>query len=113
MSEHHSATPEQARAKMAPFDWADPFLLEDQLTDEERMIRDTARAYCERIIGMAAGRVVFDGPPLTAVELNHHLGARGVATHTRCDAVAPMPALPTTAFGKVDKKAIVEQLRAD
>ena len=24
---------------------------------------DTARAYCERIIGMAAGRVVFDGPP--------------------------------------------------
>ena len=47
MSEHHSATPEQARAKMAPFDWADPFLLEDQLTDEERMIRDTARAYCQ------------------------------------------------------------------
>jgi phosphonate transport system ATP-binding protein len=24
---------------------------------------DTARAYCERIIGMAGGRVVFDGPP--------------------------------------------------
>ncbi|WP_117192951.1 phosphonate ABC transporter ATP-binding protein [Rhizobium terrae] len=24
---------------------------------------DTARAYCERIIGMAAGSVVFDGPP--------------------------------------------------
>ncbi|EYR84219.1 MULTISPECIES: acyl-CoA dehydrogenase [unclassified Shinella] len=47
MSEHHSATPQQARAKMAPFDWADPFLLEDQLTDEERMIRDTARAYCQ------------------------------------------------------------------
>ena len=47
MSEYHSATPEQARAKMAPFDWADPFLLEDQLTDEERMIRDTARAYCQ------------------------------------------------------------------
>ena len=23
---------------------------------------DTARAYCERVIGMAAGRVVFDGP---------------------------------------------------
>ncbi|HSX74459.1 MAG TPA: phosphonate ABC transporter ATP-binding protein, partial [Shinella sp.] len=23
---------------------------------------DTARAYCERIIGMSAGRVVFDGP---------------------------------------------------
>jgi ABC-type multidrug transport system ATPase subunit len=24
---------------------------------------DTARAYCERIIGMAAGKVVFDGKP--------------------------------------------------
>src|SRR5471030_32440 len=24
---------------------------------------DTARAYCRRIIGMAAGRVVFDGKP--------------------------------------------------
>lgn len=24
---------------------------------------DTARAYCERIIGMSGGRVVFDGPP--------------------------------------------------
>jgi phosphonate transport system ATP-binding protein len=24
---------------------------------------DTARAYCSRIIGMAAGKVVFDGPP--------------------------------------------------
>ncbi|MBR0556244.1 acyl-CoA dehydrogenase [Ciceribacter sp. L1K23] len=32
---------------MAPFDWADPFMLEDQLSDEERMIRDTARAYCQ------------------------------------------------------------------
>ncbi|MBD8679140.1 acyl-CoA dehydrogenase [Sphingomonas sp. CFBP 13720] len=32
---------------MARFDWADPFLLDDQLTDEERMIRDTARAYAQ------------------------------------------------------------------
>ena len=24
---------------------------------------DTARAYCRRIVGMAAGRIVFDGPP--------------------------------------------------
>src|ERR1044072_2541864 len=25
-----------------PFDWADPFALDDQLCDEERMVRDTA-----------------------------------------------------------------------
>jgi glutaryl-CoA dehydrogenase len=36
-----------AAAALAPFDWADPFLLEDQLSDEERMIRDTAREYCQ------------------------------------------------------------------
>ena len=32
---------------------------------------DTARAYCRRIVGMAAGRIVFDGPPdaLTASAL--------------------------------------------
>jgi glutaryl-CoA dehydrogenase len=29
------------------FDWADPFLLDQQLTDDERMIRDTARAYAQ------------------------------------------------------------------
>jgi glutaryl-CoA dehydrogenase len=29
------------------FDWADPFLLDQQLTDDERMIRDTAWAYAQ------------------------------------------------------------------
>lgn len=29
------------------FDWQDPLLLESQLSDEERMIRDAARSYCE------------------------------------------------------------------
>jgi glutaryl-CoA dehydrogenase len=31
----------------ATFQWDDPFLLNDQLTDEERMIRDAARKYCQ------------------------------------------------------------------
>ena len=29
------------------FDWDDPFLIEEQLTAEERMMRDTARAYAQ------------------------------------------------------------------
>ena len=29
-----------------PFDWQDPMFLDQQLTDEERMIRDAAREYC-------------------------------------------------------------------
>lgn len=32
---------------MGKFDWADPFLLDDQLSDDERMIRNTARAYAD------------------------------------------------------------------
>jgi glutaryl-CoA dehydrogenase len=31
----------------AQFAWDDPFLLEDQLADEERLIRDTARSYAQ------------------------------------------------------------------
>ncbi len=30
-----------------PFDWADPFDLEHQLTDEERLVRDTAENYAQ------------------------------------------------------------------
>ena len=29
------------------FDPVDPFLLDDQLTEEERLVRDTARDYCQ------------------------------------------------------------------
>ena len=37
------------------FDWADPFRLADQLTDDERMVHDTARAYAQ---GKLAPRVL-------------------------------------------------------
>src|SRR5262245_19706176 len=33
--------------KDAKFTWDDPFLLDDQLTEEERLIRDTARQYAQ------------------------------------------------------------------
>ena len=33
------------RADEVPFNWKDPFLLEEQLTEEERMVRDTAKQY--------------------------------------------------------------------
>jgi glutaryl-CoA dehydrogenase len=35
-----------ARSK-ATFNWADPLLLEDQLSEDERMVRDAARQYCQ------------------------------------------------------------------
>jgi glutaryl-CoA dehydrogenase len=34
-------------AEMGRFDWEDPFGLDAQLTDEERMVRDTARDYAQ------------------------------------------------------------------
>ncbi len=38
-------------ADMGRFDWQDPFLLDQQLTDEERMVRDVAHGYArERLL---------------------------------------------------------------
>jgi mycobactin salicyl-AMP ligase len=54
--------------------------------------------------------VVFSGPPVSLAELNAFLDARGVSAHTRPDVLAPMPTLPKTAVGKVDKKKVVAQL---
>jgi glutaryl-CoA dehydrogenase len=46
-----SADKPALKAKDAPdlgsFNWEDPLMLEDQLTEEERMIRDAARAYAQ------------------------------------------------------------------
>ena len=35
------------RETEARFDWADPLLFEDELSEDERMVRDSARAYCQ------------------------------------------------------------------
>ncbi|WP_313805544.1 acyl-CoA dehydrogenase [Sphingobium sp.] len=35
-------------SKTAALDWADPFLLEDLLSDEERLIRDSARSFAQQ-----------------------------------------------------------------
>jgi glutaryl-CoA dehydrogenase len=40
--------PDRAAASTKPqFDWADPLLLDDQLSEEERMVRETARRYAQ------------------------------------------------------------------
>jgi glutaryl-CoA dehydrogenase len=38
---------ESTKTSKGAFQWDDPFLLNDQLTEEERLIRDTARAYAQ------------------------------------------------------------------
>jgi len=63
---------------------------------------DTARAYCERIVGMAAGRVVFDGRPeaLTTEVARTIYGADGLkeafSEAMTSTAIAPVQFLPRT-----------------
>ena len=54
--------------------------------------------------------VVFAGPALNLAEVNDYLNNRGVAAHARPDMVVSVPDLPTTAVGKVDKRAVAAQL---
>ena len=46
----HINTPETARAKPPALNWEDPLLLEDQLTEDERLVRDSARAYADEAL---------------------------------------------------------------
>lgn len=61
---------------MQKFDWSDAFLLDGQLSDEERMIRDVARAYAQdrlapRVIDAFAGEQ-------TDPEIFREMGALGL-----------------------------------
>jgi len=47
MKQHPNEKKASASIEEARFDWADPFLLESQLTDEERMVLASAQGYCQ------------------------------------------------------------------
>jgi glutaryl-CoA dehydrogenase len=47
-------------ATMGRFDWQDPFALDAQLTDEERMVRDAARAYAQEQLLPRVTRAFLD-----------------------------------------------------
>jgi glutaryl-CoA dehydrogenase len=42
-----SSIPSRHTESDARFDWTDPLLLEHELSEDERMVRDSARAYCQ------------------------------------------------------------------
>ena len=44
----------------APFDWADPFALDAQLSEEERQVRDTAEAYAQEKLLPRVTRAYLD-----------------------------------------------------
>jgi glutaryl-CoA dehydrogenase len=67
-------------AKTATFTWDDPFRLDEQLSDDERAVRDAAHAYCQdklqpRVL-MAARHETFDR------EIMSELGALGMLGST-------------------------------
>jgi glutaryl-CoA dehydrogenase len=57
------------------FQWDDPFFLEDQLTEDERMVRDSARAYCQEKL-LPRVREAFRHEKFDR-EIFHEMGALG------------------------------------
>ena len=71
-----STASQTAKTKKVHFNWQDPLLLESLLTEEERMLRDTAKQYCQeklmpRIL-LANRHEKFD------VEIMREFGALGL-----------------------------------
>ncbi len=87
--------------------------LEEQLVSHRAISSAAAVALPDPHLGeKICAAVVFRGVPVNLNELNAYLDERGVAAHTRPDMLVAMVALPTTPFGKINKKAIAQQLSA-
>ncbi|MEO0762374.1 MAG: acyl-CoA dehydrogenase, partial [Pseudomonadota bacterium] len=71
-----AATPGQSAPRPARFEWEDPFLLEDLLTDDERMIRDAARAFTEDRLAPRAIAAFAD--EVTDPAIFAEMGAQGL-----------------------------------
>jgi glutaryl-CoA dehydrogenase len=63
-------------AEMRPFDWADPFDLDAQLSDEERMIRDAAHGFAQNVLQPRVTEAF--GKELDAPELFPLMGEAGL-----------------------------------
>ena len=59
-----------------PFSWNDPFLIEDQLTEEERMMRDGAAAFAAEKLAPKVERAYLE--ELTDPEIFREMGAAGL-----------------------------------
>ncbi len=85
--------------------------LEEHLFAHPAIYTAAAVALPDEFLGeKICAAVVFKGAPLSLAELNGFLDERGVSAHCRPDVLAPLPTLPKTAVGKVDKKKVVSRL---
>jgi len=71
----NAPSPRAAAAKPV-FDWADPLRLEDQLTEDERLIRDAARDYAQGVLAPRVTAAWRD--ETTDAAIFAEMGARGL-----------------------------------
>ena len=68
--------PAKSRPELGAFDWEDPFRLDDQFAEDERMIRDAARAYAQDALAPRVG-TAFEREE-TDPEIFREMGAMGL-----------------------------------
>ncbi len=73
MPDTSAATSKSAKAQ---FQWQDPFLMEDQLSEEERLIRDTARDFAQEKLAPRVTRAYLD--EITDRDIFPEMGALGL-----------------------------------
>ncbi|MGR1582606.1 acyl-CoA dehydrogenase [Thalassobius sp. S69A] len=66
----------QSKPDLNAFNWEDPFLLESQLLEDERMIRDAAKAYCDEKL-MSRVTAAFENEQ-TDPEIFREMGEMGL-----------------------------------
>ncbi len=87
--------------------------LEDHLLTHPAVYAAAAVALPDDYLGeKICAAIVFKGTSISLAELNKFLDDRGASKHARPDVLVPMPSLPTTAVGKVDKKKVVAAVRS-
>ena len=68
--------PAKSRPELAAFDWEDPFRLDAQLAEDERMIRDAARAYAQEALAPRVAAAFEDEE--TDPEIFREMGRMGL-----------------------------------
>ncbi len=82
--------------------------LEDHLLTHPAVYAAAAVALPDEYLGeKICAAIVFKGVSISLAELNAFLDDRGATKHARPDVLVPMPSLPMTAVGKVDKKKVI------
>ncbi|MEL6977850.1 MAG: acyl-CoA dehydrogenase [Pseudomonadota bacterium] len=76
MTEHTPPLKAKDRPNLSSFAWEDPFLLEDQLSDEERLIRDAAASFAQERLQPGVADAFED--ERTDLEIFRAMGALGL-----------------------------------